>query len=89
MAQKEEPQLLSELDRAKQKVEIGAHYFNYKNPGQIYTVLEIGFNEATEEISVVYKAEYGEGLVWIRTLNVFTEKVEVDGNEVDRFTKIV
>lgn len=89
MAHKEQDQLLQELNSAKEKVNAGEKYYHYKHPGQFYSILAVGFIEATEEVCVIYQAEYGEKLIWVRTLEDFTAKVQKeDGASVDRFTKV-
>lgn len=40
----------------------------------------------TEEWLVVYRALYGDYGVWVRPYEMFIEKVEVNGEKVDRFT---
>jgi len=86
---KTQRELIAEINKAKEKVEVGEKYFHYKHPDQIYHVLRIGIIEKTEEICVIYEAEYGEKVVWVRPLDDFLAKVKLeDGREVDRFTKV-
>ena len=76
-------------DLKKTKIVVGDRYFHYKNPNQFYSVISIGFIETTEEPCVVYRGEYGENIVWIRTAKDFLSKVKLqDGSKVDRFTKV-
>lgn len=86
---KDAPLLLSELDKLKQRVSVGDKFYHYKHPEQLYTVRAVGFIEATEEPCVVYQANYGDEFTWVRTQDEFFAKVEVDGTQVDRFTKVV
>jgi cyclomaltodextrinase / maltogenic alpha-amylase / neopullulanase len=63
-------------------------YKHYK--GKYYEVTGIANHSETLEKMVVYKALYdianlGEGSLWVRPLNMFLEKVMVDGVEVPRF----
>jgi len=58
-------------------------YKHYK--GNEYEVLMVAKHSETEEEMVVYRALYGEYGVWVRPLEMFTEKVEVKGEMVDRF----
>ena len=58
-------------------------YRHYK--GNLYEVLTTAQHSETEEWMVVYKALYGEGGTWVRPYEMFVEKVEVDGEMVDRF----
>lgn len=58
-------------------------YRHYK--GGEYEVIGVGKNEATLEDVVIYKALYDGGGLWVRTLKVFEEMVEVNGEMVPRF----
>jgi hypothetical protein len=58
-------------------------YRHYK--GNEYEVLMVAKHSETEEEMVVYRALYGEYGIWVRPLVMFMEKVEVNGEEVDRF----
>jgi hypothetical protein len=58
-------------------------YRHYK--GNLYEVVATAQHSETEEWMVVYKALYGEEGMWIRPYEMFVEKVEVDGEMVDRF----
>lgn len=87
---KDSLQLLSDLDKLKQRVNSGDKFYHYKHPDQLYTVLAVGFIEATEEPCIVYQANYGDEFVWVRTETEFFAKVQLEGGtEVDRFTKVV
>jgi len=71
-----------------EKVAIGAIYRHFK--GKEYKVLHIGHHSETLEQMVVYQAlystpEFGPYSIWVRPLKMFVEKVEVDGQLVDRF----
>ena len=61
-------------------------YKHYK--GNEYLVVDIAIHSETEEEMVVYKALYGEGKLWVRPLSMWNEKVNVNGEEVVRFTYI-
>jgi hypothetical protein len=58
-------------------------YRHYK--GNEYEVLMVAKHSETEEEMVVYRALYGEYGVWVRPLTMFMEKVEVNGEMVERF----
>ncbi|MGN0929121.1 MAG: DUF1653 domain-containing protein [Alphaproteobacteria bacterium] len=64
-------------------VKIGGIYKHYK--GNLYEVLAIAKHSETLEDMVVYKALYGEGLVWVRPLSMFEEEVLKDRVVVKRF----
>jgi len=74
------------------KVEISKRYRHYK--GQEYTVLHIGRLESDPETQcVIYRAEYtspdfGPDTIWVRPIRSFEESIEVEGELVQRFTKI-
>jgi len=58
-------------------------YKHYK--GNEYEVLMVARHSETEEPMVVYRALYGDYGVWVRPYEMFIEKVEVNGELVDRF----
>ena len=68
-------------------IEIGGVYRHYKNK-KLYRVLSIAKHTETNEDMVVYVALYGKGQIWTRPLSMWNEKVELDGREFLRFTKI-
>lgn len=81
--------LQKELDEIKKLIVVGSEYSHFKHPDQHYKILEIGFIEATETLSIIYKAEYGNKFVWVRPVSEFLSKAKKDdGAEVDRFTKV-
>lgn len=61
-------------------------YRHYK--GNEYEVIGIAKHSETLEELVVYKALYGEGQIWARSLKMFLEEVEVNGNKISRFSFI-
>lgn len=61
-------------------------YEHYK--GNKYQVIEVGIHSETKEELVVYKALYGEGLIWVRSLKMFLESVRIDGKSKPRFRYI-
>lgn len=58
-------------------------YRHYK--GKDYEVIALGKYEETLEDVVIYKALYDGGSIWVRTVRVFEENVEVNGEVVPRF----
>ena len=58
-------------------------YKHYK--GNLYEVLSTAQHSETEEWMVVYKALYGEKGMWVRPFEMFVEKVEVEGEVLERF----
>jgi len=65
------------------ELKTGKKYRHFK--GKEYLVLHQARHSETVEDLVVYQALYGERGVWVRPLEMFLEKVEVDGKIVDRF----
>lgn len=61
-------------------------YRHYK--GKEYEVIGIAKHSETLEELVVYRALYGEGQIWVRPLQMFLEKVEVDGQKIPRFSPV-
>ena len=81
--------LVRKIDQAKKKIKLGDRFFHYKHKNRYYNIVQIGFIENTEEVCIVYQAEFGDKLVWVRTLTDFMSKVNLeDGSIVDRFTKV-
>lgn len=67
-------------------IKIGQIYKHYK--GLSYQILNIAKHSETLEDMVVYKALYGEGLVWVRPLSMFEEEIIKDGKKIKRFELI-
>jgi len=61
-------------------------YKHYK--GGEYSVIGVAKHSETLEDLVVYKALYGEELIWVRPLKMFLEEVEVDGKKIPRFSSV-
>ena len=61
-------------------------YRHYK--GNEYEVLGVATHSETLAQMVVYRPLYGEGGLWVRPLEMFTENVTIDGKPVPRFERI-
>lgn len=61
-------------------------YRHYK--GKDYQVLGAATHSETGERLVVYRCLYGDYDLWVRPVSMFSEVVEVDGQQVPRFTLI-
>lgn len=85
---KEQLVLVQEVADAQAKITVGAQYRHYKGADKLYTVTGLGFLEATDELCVIYRADYGEQMTFLRPLSVWLETVEWKGKTVPRFTKI-
>lgn len=59
-------------------------YKHYKSDDE-YEVLGTAIYENTEEVVVIYQAQYGEKQMFVRPLTQFEELVEWEGNQVPRF----
>ena len=68
-------------------VKIGI-YQHYK--GNKYEVIGVAKDSETLEEFVVYRALYDNKVskLWIRQVDLFTDKVEVDGETIDRYKYI-
>lgn len=64
-------------------VKINGIYKHFK--GNLYKVLHVAKNSETLEDTVVYKALYGDGEIWVRPLTMFEEEVCRDGKTFKRF----
>lgn len=73
-------------DICERKIKPGKKYRHFK--GKEYLVLNIAKHSETLEDMVVYQALYGEKGIWVRPLDMFREKVVVDGKLVNRFEEI-
>ena len=56
--------------------------------GKEYELLYIATHSETLEPMVVYRALYGECVVWVRPLSMWSETVLHEGREVLRFSPI-
>lgn len=86
---KTKDQLTKEIDDLKVRIDEGDECYHYKHPDQFYHVVGVGFIEGNGEPCVVYQADYGDKLTWVRTESEFFAKVDHNGKEVARFTKVV
>jgi hypothetical protein len=89
MAHKSQEVLSHQIAKAHKLIKLGGQYAHYKDPKHRYMVTGFVVIEETGELGVVYLAEYGEKLSFVRPVNVWLEKVEWKGNTVPRFTPVV
>ncbi len=80
--------VLAKLEAAKKRVKIGEKFVHYKSPEKPYRVVNVALMESDTEPCVVYQAEHGENLTWVRPFTSFFGQVESDGKMVDRFQKL-
>ena len=57
-------------------------YYHYKTPDRYYRVLHIGLDEETEKVVVIYQAQYGSHLVWVRDIDRWCDRIEIDNNTI-------
>jgi hypothetical protein len=88
MEHKPQEQIVSDIKIAKNHIEIGARYSHYKDSAKVYLVKDFGTLEVTDELCVIYQAEYDLKLVFVRPVNEWLENVEWQGSLVPRFIKI-
>lgn len=88
MGQLSETKLKAKLLAAKEKIAIDGRYCHYKDPSHTYTVSDIAILESTEDPVVIYKAEYGNNITFVRPADEWLEVVEKDSKQVLRFKKI-
>lgn len=56
--------------------------------GGEYELVGVAKHSETDEELVVYRCLYGEEGLWVRPLGMFAEKVDHQGETVNRFTLI-
>ena len=79
-------ELAARLADAAKRVTVGAEYEHYKH--MRYKVLQLALIEATNEPCVVYQAKYGGGLIFVRPLEDWLAKVEIEERLIPRFAKV-
>ncbi len=84
--QESQDQLSQKLATAAKQVSVGGRYMHYKQLS--YKVVALALREEDNEPCVMYQAEYGDRLTWIRPVASWVEEVAVDGKRVKRFTKL-
>ncbi len=71
------------LSEKAKSIKLGIYEHYKKNR---YQVLGVAVHSETLEELIIYKALYGEGLTWVRPLEMFFEEVEIEGKMIPRFT---
>lgn len=88
MEHKSQAELGDSLRAAKAKIAVGDRYVHYKHPELAYKIIGFAIWEATDEVAVLYEAQYGEHVAFARPLEVWLETVEWQGKLVPRFSKV-
>lgn len=59
-------------------------YRHYKRNDE-YSVIDFVTHSETNEVMVLYRAEYGQFGLWVRPLEIFVDLVDFCGKRVPRF----
>jgi hypothetical protein len=91
MAHTSHIELAGRTAAAQTEVKVGELYYHWRNPGQHYSVLNVGVNEADEQIVVVYELQADKPIVWVRPLrgeDGWLTPVMQDDQEIPRFNRV-
>lgn len=88
MGHVDETNLAEKLEEARTRVVVGGRYAHYSDPAKLYEVIDIALREEDGTPVVIYRALYGTGLLWTRTLDDWCLAVEQDGQTVSRFRPV-
>jgi len=91
MAHTSHIELAKRVAGARMKVKVGELYYHWRNPAKHYRVINVGINEADEQIVVVYELLIDPVTVWVRPLrgtDGWLTPVEQDGREIPRFSRV-
>ena len=80
-------ELIEQITQAKELVEIGAKYRHLKSGADYLVENLVFYSENVDQIYVIYKQLYGDGLSFARPIEMWNEIVEVDGKKVPRFVR--
>lgn len=84
----EESVLYDKLKNAQFDIKFGGTYRHYKHRTRHYVVQGFAIIESTGTVGVIYQAQYGKMLTFVRPLSSFNGEVDVDGKKVRRFKPI-
>lgn len=84
---KPQNQHVEELVKASQRVPSDSIWTHYKNPDLHYKITGHAILEATDEVAVLYQAQYGEQLTFVRPISNFLANVDVEGTRIARFAR--
>ncbi len=88
MAHRTQEELRRELTEAGALVSVGTRYTHFKDPEHEYLVTGLVIIEATEEVGVLYEAQYDERVTFVRPLNSFIEILEGPQGSTHRFVQV-
>lgn len=63
-------------------------YYHYKTLDAYYKIIEIALDEETEKPVIIYQAQYGKKLIWIKKFEKWFEIVEHNVVMIPRFSKV-
>lgn len=78
-------ELIKKIKESAKLVEIGNEFTHYKYPERIYQVIDIGIQEATENVCVIYCDKKSPDIHFVRDLDSWLETIEFEGALVPRF----
>ncbi len=81
-------ELQNRIELAKNEVAIGGRYCHYKDSSKTYVIKDIAILEVSEQPCVIYQAEYGEMITFVRPLEEWIEEVAWQDQTVPRFTRV-
>ncbi len=84
-----ETALVEKLNDARLKVAFGGTYRHYKHRTRHYKVQGFAIIESTGGVGVIYQAQYGERLTFVRPLSSWLAEVDYDGKKVARFKEVI
>jgi hypothetical protein len=88
MAHKSQVELRDSLEEAAAQVPVGDTYVHYKSLDQTYTVTGHVVMEATDAVGIIYQANYGKRISFVRALDSWLAHIEHEGKSVPRFSKV-
>lgn len=74
MAHLSQSDLVQLLARAANSVQVGSIYEHYK--GQHYKVIGLAIDESTDHPCVIYQAQHGDAITFVRLLDDWLKEVE-------------
>jgi hypothetical protein len=83
-----EEQLSRALKDASRLIVAGQLYRHYKSPEMVYKVIHLAIMEADEQVAVVYEAQYGDHLTFVRPIDSWLDDIEVNGLRIKRFQRL-
>lgn len=71
------------------KVALKEGVYRHSKTGKLYLFIGTALHTETNELLVVYRPQYeSEYELFVRSLEMFSEEVEIDGRLVPRFVKV-